>query len=67
MYGKKYIRYKGMSSDCRTNRWSITCPYCNYVWEPTTTLHARSVVTCEKCQKGYSINYNDQAMSEIGE
>ncbi len=54
----KNITCIGLSSDWRTNRWSITCN-CGKVFEPPTTMYSCQNVECTKCGLQEMINYNE--------
>lgn len=57
------IKYKGLSRDCRTNRWSLTCKSCNKTFEPETTIFSKQDISCPKCGTSETINYNDYEQS----
>ncbi len=53
------VRYAGGSSVGRANVWNITCD-CDKkgFFSPPTTLFATQQVTCRKCGKSETIDYN---------
>lgn len=55
------IRWVGSSRDQRTNRWSVTCPACERVFEPETTMRSTQIVQCPapKCKAEMVARYND--------
>jgi DNA-directed RNA polymerase subunit RPC12/RpoP len=57
-------RYIGPSTDHRTNRWSLTCPKCQKVFVPTTTMMARRDESCPKCDFRAVVNYNQDPPPE---
>lgn len=55
----KFKKFRiGNSYDGRTNRWRLTCPKCNYTFEPLTTMFALHEESCPKCQYSEVVNYN---------
>ena len=59
----KNIHCIGLSSDYRTNEWSITCD-CGKWFKPPTTMYSCQNVECPKCGLTEYINYNEIADSK---
>ena len=56
------LRYAGMSSDYRTNRWSVGCE-CGRQFNPTTTMLRYQTFSCPYCLTEYSADYNAEPPS----
>lgn len=50
----------GLSSDQRTQRWSVTCPVCSTQFQPPTTRWATQRFECPKghCRTPLRADYN---------
>lgn len=56
--------YLGLSSDYRTNRWSITCPACKKPFEPATTMFFQQSLQCPaaRCGKFMRADYHAETV-----
>ncbi|MFA5071179.1 MAG: hypothetical protein WC511_02300 [Candidatus Pacearchaeota archaeon] len=43
------VKWIGLSWDQRTNVWAITCPHCDEVFKPSTTMRRSQSFSCPKC------------------
>jgi hypothetical protein len=58
------IVYIDHSSDYRTNRWRVTCG-CGKSFVPPTTMMAKEILVCPKCNVSYLVDYNGSPTATI--
>ena len=52
------IRWIGLSTDQRTNKWKFTCPECGKIFDPPTTMLNKVDEKCPKCGYVEIVDYN---------
>ena len=60
----KLLHHQGLSTDKRTNRWSVTCPTCVRDFSPQTTMLSTDYLTCpnSKCEQNIFVDYNAETV-----